>query len=221
MNGLVFCKKVYALFEYIRITTDGVSKLRLRSGQTEKKLIEELIPIARYIQARYSQGRRLKVRWINGNQQYDACLLSSGPLVDRQPDLKRQYLEVTTAVHENDHILRRIIDKNGHAFSVKGIVPGSKAKKATSSPYVYSNNEPQEDLAGKLLERIRCKSAIRYPTGTILVIQCFLDTMFLEDEWNDAIERVKGACVEHRFQEVFIFDSNHHYSATIYGSRGQ
>lgn len=221
VNGLAFCKKVYDLFLHIRSTRDGIKRLRLRKGETEKKLIEELIPIARYVQARYNQGRQLKVRWIKGFQQYDARLLSSGPLVDRRIAPKRQHLEVTTAVHENDHLLRRIIDEKGHAFTAKGIVIDRKAKKVTSDPYAYRNDESQDDLANRLVERIRAKSTITYPTGTVLVIQCFLDTLFLEDEWNDAIERVKRAGVKHRFREVFIFDSNHHYSATIQGATGR
>src|SRR5712692_12083084 len=107
LNGLYFCKKVYDLFEQIRKTPDGIKRLRLRKSKNEKKLIEELIPIARYVQARYSQGRRLKIRWIDGGQQYDARLLSSGALVDNRLASRRQCIEVTTAVHENDHLLRR------------------------------------------------------------------------------------------------------------------
>jgi hypothetical protein len=221
MNGLVFCKKVYDLFAHIRSTRDGIKRLRLRKGETEKKLIEELMPIARYIQARYSHGRQLKVRWINGGQQYDARLLSVGPLVDRRLALKRQHLEVTTAVHENDHLVRRIIDDKGHAFTAKGMVVDRKAKQVTSTPYVYSNDEAQDDLASRLIDRIKAKNTISYPTGTVLVIQCFLDTPFLEDEWDDAIQRVKSQGVKHRFREVFIFDSNYHYSATIHESRRQ
>jgi len=74
MNGLDFCKKAYGLFEEIRRTPNGIERLRLRKGRLEKKLIEELLPIARYIQARYSHRRQIKVRWIDGKQNYDARL---------------------------------------------------------------------------------------------------------------------------------------------------
>jgi hypothetical protein len=116
MNGLDFCKKAYGLFEEIRKSPNGVERLRLRKNKLEKKLIEELLPIARYIQARYSHGRQLKVRWRDGMQNYDARLLSSGFLVDIQMLSKSEYAEVTTAVHENDHIARRIAHKNGRVF---------------------------------------------------------------------------------------------------------
>jgi len=33
MNGLVFCKKAYDLFEGIRRSPDGIARLRLRKGK--------------------------------------------------------------------------------------------------------------------------------------------------------------------------------------------
>jgi len=220
MNGLDFCKKAYGLFEDIRRSSNGVERLHLRKGKLEKKLIEELLPIARYIQARYSHGRQLKVRWKDGTQKYDARLLSSGALVDVNLSPKSQYVEVTTAVHENDHIERSILNKNGHVFSVKGIKKDSQTGEYISQPYCYTNDELSEDLAQKILERIKAKTKIRYPAQTTLLIQCFLDTIFSEDEWEYAIQKVKVSGIEHRFREIFIFDSNHHYAATLYGKTG-
>jgi hypothetical protein len=219
MNGLDFCKKAYGLFEEIRRSPNGVERLRLRKGKLEKKLIEELLPIARYIQARYSHGRQLKVRWKNGTQNYDARLLSSGFLVDVRQSPKSQYVEVTTAVHENDHIARNISNKNGHVFSVKGIQKDPKTGEWISKPYVYTYPELPEDLTQKIMERITAKTKIKYPANTTLIIQCFLDTLFFEDEWEYAIKKVKDSGVQHRFREIFIFDSNHYYEATLYGKR--
>lgn len=217
MNGFEFCKKAYSFFEEIRRSQNGVERLRLRKGKLEKKLIEELLPIARYVQARYSHGRELKVRWKDGSQNYDARLLSFGYLVDIGLVPKKQYVEVTTAVHEKDHIARDILNKNGHSFGVKGIKKDPLTGKYASQPYVYTNNESSEDLADKILERITAKAKIKYPSNTSLVIQCFLDTLFLEDEWEKAIENVKNRGVQHRFREIYVFDSNHHYAATLHG----
>jgi hypothetical protein len=217
IDGLDFCRKTYYLFEQIRASPGGARRLRLRTGRIEKKLIEELIPIARYIQARYSHVRRLKVRWIDGGQRYDARLLCSGALVERRFVPKRQYIEVTTAVHESDHLSRKLLDEQGYAFGVKGISVNRQTKQIVSRPHVYANDEAKNDLAAKISERLRAKNKIKYPASTVLVIQCFLDTLFLEDEWQEAIARVPR--VDHRFHEVFIFNSNHHYSATIHGCR--
>ncbi|NUO08684.1 MAG: hypothetical protein HUU08_08410 [Candidatus Brocadia sp.] len=218
MNGLEFCKNAYGLFEKIRRSPDGIERLRLRKGRLEKKLIEELLPIARYIQARYSHGRQIKVRWIDGKQHYDARLLSVGVLVEKRFAPKKQYVEVTTAVHENDHISRCLMNEQGHTFGVKGIQKNPHTGKYVSRPHVYTNNEAQDDLAQKILERIKAKNKKEYPRQTILIIQCFLDTFFREDEWEYAIQKVGSSGVEYRFHEIFLFDSNHHYSATLYGA---
>jgi len=221
MNGLDFCKKAYGLFEEIRRCPDGIERLRLRKDRQEKKLIEELLPIARYIQARYSACRQIKVRWIDGKQNYDARLLSAGVLVEKRLAPKGQYVEVTTAVHENDHISRRLMNEQGHTFGVKGIQKDPRTGKYVSRPHAYTNHEGSEDLAKKILERIKAKNKIEYPTHTTLIIQCFLDTLFWESEWEYAIQMVKCSGVVYRFQEIFLFDSNHHYSATMYGDRGK
>ena len=221
MNGLDFCKKAYGLFEETRRCPDGIERLKLRKGRQEKKLIEELLPIARYIQARYSDGRQIKVRWIDGKQNYDARLLSAGVLVEKRLAPKRQYVEVTTAVHENDHISRRLMNEQGHTFGVKGIQKDPRTGKYVSRPHAYTNYEAQDDLAQKILERIKGKNKKEYPRRTTLVIQCFLDTLFFENEWEDAIRKVKSSGVEHKFHEIFLFDSNHHYSATMHGDRGK
>jgi hypothetical protein len=93
INGMDFCKKAYSLFENIRRSPNGVERLRLRKDRLEKKLIEELLPIARYVQARHSHGRQLKVRWKDGTQNYDAQLLSTGLLVELRLVPRVVYLE--------------------------------------------------------------------------------------------------------------------------------
>ena len=106
MNGLDFCKKAYGLFEQIRRSSNGIERLRLRKGKLEKKLVEELLPIARYIQARYSHGRHMKVLWKDGTQNYDARLLSTGALVDVRLSQRVNTLRLqlpstkTTILHE-------------------------------------------------------------------------------------------------------------------------
>jgi hypothetical protein len=72
LDGLNFCRDVYELFNQTRASPGGIGKLRLRPSKNEKRLIEELIPLARYVQARYREGRRIKVRWLSGSQPYKA-----------------------------------------------------------------------------------------------------------------------------------------------------
>jgi hypothetical protein len=113
LDGLNFCRKVYELFNQTRASPGGIGKLRLRPSKNEKRLIEELIPVARYVQARYREGRRIKVPWLSGSQPYDAVLLSSGAFVDKGITARRVVVEVTTAVHRNDYLVRRRLHEQG------------------------------------------------------------------------------------------------------------
>ena len=213
MNGLDFCKKVYEFTEQIRKGPDGVNRLRVRDRE-EKKLMEELVPIARYVQARYSLGRLMKVRWILGNQPYDACVLSAGFLTEKSVVPKRQFLEVTTAVHRRDYMLRQLLTQEQLVFSVKGISQDRRSKNIVSRPYVSDHREAENALARRILDCISAKAAKRYPRGTALVIQGIPDELMLADEWEYTIQKVKESDFDHEFDEVFIFTQRH--EATIY-----
>jgi hypothetical protein len=56
LDGLNFCRKAYQFFDQVRATPDGGSRIRLRPTKTEKRVLEELIPIACYVQRRYRVG---------------------------------------------------------------------------------------------------------------------------------------------------------------------
>src|ERR1700751_5878092 len=101
LDGLDFCRRVYDAFDEIDRRPDGKSRLRLRPSKAYRRLIEELLPLARYVQVRYQEGRRIKVRWLSGSQQYDAVLWSSGSLVEQGGAPRRVSVEITTSVHEN------------------------------------------------------------------------------------------------------------------------
>lgn len=87
-----------------------------------------------------------------------------------------------------------------------------------SRPYVYNGREGEDDLARQILERIKAKNAMNYPSGTVLVVQCILDRLTLSDEWEGAVQQVRDSGLQHRFSEVFVFDSGDYYSASLGGS---
>jgi hypothetical protein len=217
IDGLEFCGLVYDLFEQIRSGPKGVERLRLRPTTIEKKLIEELIPIARYVQARYREGRRIKVRWLSGSQPYDAVLWSSGGYVQHRMAPRKLLVEVTMSVHPNDHLARRLLHERGGSFGVKGISHDKRTRAITSMPYVHHNDEPAADLAGQIIGRITEKAAKNYPPGTALIISCIANGLLFESEWNDALARVEKAQQHHAFREVFVFESVGLLSTTLHG----
>jgi hypothetical protein len=84
-------------------------ELRLRSTKGAKRLIEELLPIASYVLARYRVGRRIRVRWFSGSQPCDAILWSSGGLVEHRMAPRKLFVEVTTSVHKNEYLARLLL----------------------------------------------------------------------------------------------------------------
>jgi hypothetical protein len=218
LDGLDFCRKVYDLFDQVRRERGGIAKLRLRTTKNEKRLIEELIPIARYLQARYREGRRIKVRWFSGQQPYDAVLLSRGELVKQGVARKKLLLEVTTSVHQNEYLTRQLLHEQGGHFGVKGVFRDKKTGKIVSKPHVHTNDELATDLAGQILERLASKRDKHYPQGTVLIINCVPNGLILPSEWNDAVERVTEAKAHLAFREVFLLELIMSHSATLYGT---
>ena len=116
LDGLDFCRKVYDLFDRVSEGPDGVAKSRLRPTKVEKRLMDELIRLAHYLQARYREGRRIRVRWFSGFRPYDAVLWSSGAMVTHRLVPRRLLVEVTTSVHPNEY-LRAVCSTSEEAHS--------------------------------------------------------------------------------------------------------
>jgi hypothetical protein len=118
MDGLQFARKVFRLFDQIKKSPNGISRLRRTSDRTAKKLMEELVPIAVFIQRRYTLGLRLKVRWLLGNQRHDATLECSGPYTDLGMSPKMIYLEVTSVRNDKEYLHRELLDSGGVSFGL-------------------------------------------------------------------------------------------------------
>jgi hypothetical protein len=97
LDGLKFCLKVYDLFDQVRAESDGLGKIRLLKSKREKRLLEELLPIAQYIQARYRTGNRLRIRWLSGSQPYDAIIWTSLSMAKHTNIPRKIFVEVTTS----------------------------------------------------------------------------------------------------------------------------
>lgn len=222
MDGLLFCRRVYNLFEQVNKCPDSKARLRIRSQKLDKRLIEELIPLARYVQAQYQEGRRIKVQWFAGSQSYDAVLLSSGEKVIHGIAPKWLLIEITASYPDNDHFARRQLHEEGMTWGPKKISQDKKGK-ITSEPHVFINYERSEELAESIIKRIKDKTDKAYPPGTVLIINCFAGSgnLLLDDEWQRAVEIVKQAQVHSAFQEVFLIELVRSYSGTLYGNKAK
>lgn len=219
LDGLEFCSNVYDLFDRIWKSTEGVARLHLRPSSLEKRLIEELLPIAQYLQSRYRPGRRIKVRWFSGSQPFDAILWSAGGLVKHRIAPRKVLLEVTTAVHPNEHLARRLLQERGGSFGAKGISRNKKTGEIVTKPYVYSGNERALDLAQQIIDVLKKKSQKQYPRNTVLLVNCVANGPILPDEWSEAVGQVSASRAYDSFREVFLLEMVGGYSETLYGDR--
>jgi hypothetical protein len=144
----------------------------------------------------------------------------SGVFVEKGYAPKRLVVEVTTSVHQNEHLARELLHKQGHTFGVRGISRDKKSRAIVSTPYVTTNNERETDLAAQIIDRIVSKSKKGYTPETVLIVYCVLNGVTLQDEWDEVVKRVTQADVHHAFKEVFLIDTGSaSYSAALYGDQ--
>lgn len=215
VEGLEFCARVYALFEEVRGSMNGVSRLRMRPSRLEKKLLEELLPICKYIQASHRPGRYISVRWIDGNQQFDAEVHQRGAYVTETFYPATAFLEVTCVMHPKEHMSRELLEKKGGAFGLEGI-RRLKSGELVSEPVGYSNKEFIESYCKLMLKELAKKANKPYPTNTTLVVQCTLNTLYMPDEWESLMSKVATCMPRTSFREIYFYDPVSQHSHTIY-----
>jgi hypothetical protein len=206
LDGLEFCSKAYALFESIRSTPHGPSRFRMRPTSLEKRLLEELLPICKYVQASYRPGRYMSVRWIDGNQQYDAELVQRGAYVSENYYPANAFLEVTCTMHPNEYLNRELLENKGSTFGLEGI-RRLKNGDIESVPKGYTNREFVESYARLVKDRIASKASNPYPKDTTLIVQCTLNMPYMPDEWADLMARVQPALSGTPFREIYFYDT--------------
>ena len=215
LDGLEFCSKVYALFEAIRGSENGPTRLRMRPSQVEKRLLEELLPICRYIQASYRPGRYISIRWINGNQQYDAELVQRGAYVSESYYPAASHIEVTCVMHPNEYLSRELLETKGGGFGLEGI-RRLKNGEIESIPVSYKNIDFVKTYSKILLERISKKTKIPYPESTTLIIQCTLNMPYMPYEWEALMAIIQEELPQQHFREIYVYDTIGQYSKSFY-----
>ena len=206
LDGLEFCTKAYALFEVLRTEPGGIERLRLRTSKEEKRLLDEILPICRYVQTYYRHGRYISVRWVNGSQSYDAELVQSGDYINHGYYEQKAFLETTSAMHANEYWTWELLNQGKIAFAPEGI----NAKRGTplaSEPVVFTNSEHVIGFAPIVISSIRKKMSISYPKNTSLVVQCHLNSLYSPSDWQLLVSEVERAVVATPFFEVLLIDS--------------
>ncbi len=213
--GLDFCSRVYDIYESIRNASDGASRMRRRPTRLEKKLLEELLPICKYVQANHRPGRYLSVRWVDGSQQYDAELQQRGANVNQAQYPEQAFLEVTCTMHPKEYLIRELLDTKGGAFGLEGI-RRLKGGEIESVPVSYRNRDFIDSYANLVIAQVAKKAKIPYPPNTTLIVQCTLNLPYAEDEWDELMCRVQASIPESGFREIYLYDNLSERSHTIH-----
>lgn len=206
LDGLVFCKNAYEIFELMRAEPDGIERFQQRTSNNEKRLLDEILPICRYIQTYYRQGRYISVCWQNGSQKPDAKLSQSGELITQGYYEESAYLEVTSAMHPNEHYTWELLRASNIVYAPEGI-DTQKGTPLKSEPFVFTNSEAISNFAPFIIESIRKKSENNYPQNTSLVIQCHLNNLYMPNEWKSLITEVENKVISTPFNEILLIDS--------------
>ncbi len=214
IDGLAFCAKTYAVFERLRSAPDGPDRLRLRATSAHKRLLEELLPICRYVQTYYRPGRYISVRWLDGSQSFDAELHQKGDYVDKGYYPALAYLEATSAMHANEHWIWKLLSQGKAAFAPDGISK-PRGEPVQSKPIVFTNTEHVGSFVPIVLAQIAQKAEISYPPNTSLVVQCSLNSLYTPDDWNLLTQEVRRQLPSHSFRDILMFNGTTEMATSI------
>lgn len=207
-DGLEFCRAVYEKFDEIRERPGGKSLLRRRIGAA-KQVVEELLPIAYFVQRTYRVGVYVDVRW-HRRQPYDAELSWRGDTVTMCGMNPASYLEVTSAAHPSDYLLRERLGVVGSAFAVEGLRRNGSLVEST--PIVRSGLTYVHAFAEIVLTEAKAKAGKDYPPGTTLIINCTPTTVFLPSDWDLLCDDVAKGFPVNEFRQVFICSGSGEWS---------
>ena len=106
----------YKSYNFIRSVYDEIASLPTpeffeRKNRNTKYLLEEKLPVAVFLKHLIRPGLDIKCRHCRGNQNYDSEIKLSGYFVEQGVFLSHYYIEVTTAVAENDYLSRELLSK--------------------------------------------------------------------------------------------------------------
>jgi hypothetical protein len=206
LDGLEFARIAFKLFEDVHQLPDKGNTLRARRGDV-KQLLEEVLPIARYVLAHYGHGQYMTIRWVRGNQPFDAKVETRGSRVDHGMWPAQGTLEVTTAQHPNAYLMRERLNSGDGAFGFDGLrrVRGpAGAKSVVSVPTVQSNLGTINAMADLIRGSIQAKAASGYPPDTTLIVNLELNGLYLTEEWLQLVQLLREECPSHRFLDVFL-----------------
>jgi len=203
MDGLEFCKVAFEILEEMKAESEGVKRLRANKTPSAKKLMEEVLPLANFIQDQYTAGRHLRVTWFGRDQPGDALIRVEGSNAEHDHLPREQTVEVTCVRHESLHLAYENLNTQGWSDAPEALA--RQKGKIVANPEARSKYEAICDLARRVVCRIVEKAAKKYPSDTTLVVECHVTTILSRDEWVEVCRLVEGSLPAYPFIRILVY----------------
>ena len=82
------------------------------------------------------------------------------------------------------------MDEGSGHFGVRGISRDKKTGQIVSEPSAYEHAQLLIDLFEQIRARLKDKAGKKYPSNTVLIINCIPDGALVKAEWNQTVEMV-------------------------------
>ena len=200
----VFVRRAYAALEAL----DG-DKYRSRSAKAGvKDLVEEVIPLAALLKHLEIPARRLRCRYLGGDQAYDAEIKISGPDVDHGFLEPHYFVELTTAISPHDYLRREALTRYGSVFGGTDISRDRSRKRGVdeiiSRAQAQDGETPMHNAIAWVKERLTAKARKTYPSPCILAVNVEPDRPLHLGEWSALAREVHGSVDRDRFKLAFV-----------------
>lgn len=121
-------------------------------------------------------------------------------------------------MHPNEYLSRELLETKGGGFGLEGL---SRLKNGDieSNPVGYTNKDFVHSFGAIILKQIAKKAQIEYPENTTLIIQCTLNTIYMQDEWKLLVELVTANLPPTRFREIYLYDNAGQQSHSIFSQQ--
>lgn len=207
LNAYNFSRRAHVAFRQLRSSKDGMTKIRKREHGLPKKLIEEILPLARFAMLHMSPENDLRVRWVDGSQSFDAQFkdLGYGATAGRFP--KSGFIEVTSAYHPNSYVGRKLMNEGRGFWGLDGLSVDRKSGQILAAPAVRTSLSAADQMAEIAMRQIERKARIEYPKGKTLIVDFCSGTRFDPHEWAHLKHRLSTEVGSNQFHRIFLLDS--------------
>ncbi|MGA7193902.1 MAG: hypothetical protein WBW94_09740 [Anaerolineales bacterium] len=181
----------------------------LRQGDGTKKFIDEILPLTAFLKHFERPGRRIKCRYFQDNQNYDAIIKISGDEVKQGFISDSFFVEVTLAEEEyTEHLRRESLARYGFVFGGDNIRRVKNHKNGTdfieSKPAGRDIDFPVVNAVELVKKALEKKNQKTYPAPCILVVEVKPERTLSLSEWLTLTKEIQNSVNRDKFQATFI-----------------